>query len=192
MESLMKHNRNPLAKAINYALGAGMIASLAMTAAPVAAQDDEEAADLDRVQVTGSRIKRTDVEGALPITVIDRESIELSGESNAADLIRSIPFNTSGSYRPQSGSSFGGVAEVSLRGLGAARTLVLVNGRRMPKAPLTGASSDLSMIPMGAIERIEILSDGASAVYGSDAIGGVVNVVLRYRFRRRRDHDWPR
>jgi iron complex outermembrane recepter protein len=182
MESLMKHNRNPLAKAINYALGAGMIASLAMTAAPVAAQDDEEAADLDRVQVTGSRIKRTDVEGALPITVIDRESIELSGESNAADLIRNIPFNTSGSYRPQSGSSFGGVAEVSLRGLGAARTLVLVNGRRMPKAPLTGASSDLSMIPMGAIERIEILSDGASAVYGSDAIGGVVNVVLRSDF----------
>jgi iron complex outermembrane recepter protein len=178
----MKHNRNPLAKAISYALGAGMIASLAMTAAPVAAQDDEEAADLDRVQVTGSRIKRTDVEGALPITVIDREAIELSGESNAADLIRSIPFNTSGSFRPQSGSSAQAVSTVSLRGLGASRTLVLVNGRRMPKAPLTGSSSDLNMIPMGAIERIEILTDGASAVYGSDAIGGVVNVVLRSDF----------
>ena len=178
----MKHNRNPLAKAINYALGAGMIASLAMTAAPVAAQDDEEAADLDRVQVTGSRIKRTDIEGALPITVIDREAIELSGESNAADLIRNIPFNTSGSFRPQSGSSAQAVSTVSLRGLGAARTLVLVNGRRMPKAPLTGDSSDLNMIPMGAIERIEILADGASAVYGSDAIGGVVNVVLRSDF----------
>ncbi|TVQ34265.1 MAG: TonB-dependent receptor [Wenzhouxiangella sp.] len=178
----MKHNRNPLAKAINYALGAGMIASLAMTAAPVAAQDDEEAADLDRVQVTGSRIKRTDIEGALPITVIDREAIELSGESNAADLIRNIPFNTSGSFRPQSGSSAQAVSTVSLRGLGASRTLVLVNGRRMPKAPLTGDSSDLNMIPMGAIERIEILADGASAVYGSDAIGGVVNVVLRSDF----------
>ncbi len=178
----MKHNRNPLAKAINYALGAGMIASLAMTAAPVAAQDDEEAADLDRVQVTGSRIKRTDIEGALPITVIDRESIELSGESNAADLIRNLPFNTSGSFRPQSGSSAQAVSTVSLRGLGSSRTLVLVNGRRLPKAPLTGDSSDLNMIPMGAIERIEVLADGASAVYGSDAIGGVVNVVLRSDF----------
>jgi iron complex outermembrane receptor protein len=184
MESLMKHNRNPLAKAINYALGAGMIASLAMTAAPVYAQDDdeEEAADLDRVQVTGSRIKRTDMEGALPVTVIDRETIDASGESNAADLIRNLPFNSSGSYRPQSGSSFGGAALVSLRGLGASRTLVLVNGRRMPKAPLTGASNDLSMIPMGAIERIEILRDGASAIYGSDAIGGVINVILRNDF----------
>lgn len=180
----MKHNRNPLAKAINYALGAGMIASLAMTAAPVAAQDDddEEATDLDRVQVTGSRIKRTDMEGALPVTVIDREQIDASGESHAADLIRNLPFNSTGSYRPQSGSSFGGVSEVSLRGLGASRTLVLVNGRRMAKAPLTGSSNDLSMIPMGAIERIEILTDGASAIYGSDAIGGVINVVLRKDF----------
>jgi len=180
----MKHNRNQLAKAINYALGAGMIASLALTAAPVSAHDDEEeeSSDLDRVQVTGSRIKRTDLEEALPVTVIDREMIELSGESNAADLIRNLPFNSLGSYRPQSGSSFGGVAEVSLRGLGAGRTLVLVNGRRLPKAPLTGGSNDLSMIPMGAIERMEILSDGASAVYGSDAIGGVINVVLRNDF----------
>ncbi|MEE4296338.1 MAG: TonB-dependent receptor [Wenzhouxiangella sp.] len=182
----MKHNPNSLAEAIRFALGAGLVASLAMTAAPVWSQDadeDEEAADVgDRITVTGSRIKRIDAEGALPVTVIDREAIELSGESNAADLIRSIPFNTSGSFRPQSGSSAQAVSEIGLRGLGASRTLVLVNGRRMPLAPLTGASADLNMIPMGAIERIEILTDGASAVYGSDAIGGVVNVVLRSDF----------
>ncbi len=180
----MKHNPNSLATAIKYALGAGMVASLAATAAPVWAQEaeEEEAAIADRIQVTGSRIKRIDVEGALPVTVIDRETIELSGESNAADLIRNIPFNTSGSFRPQSGSSAQSVSTVSLRGLGSGRTLVLVNGRRMPAAPLTGSGADLNMIPMGAIERIEVLTDGASAVYGSDAIGGVVNVVLRSDF----------
>jgi len=180
----MKHNPNSLATAIKYALGAGMVASLAATAAPVWAQEaeEEEAAIADRIQVTGSRIKRIDVEGALPVTVIDRETIELSGESNAADLIRNIPFNTSGSFRPQSGSSAQSVSNISLRGLGSGRTLVLVNGRRMPAAPLTGSGADLNMIPMGAIERIEVLTDGASAVYGSDAIGGVVNVVLRSDF----------
>src|SRR5690625_5411359 len=85
----MKHNRNPLAKAISYALGAGMIASLAMTASPVAAQaDGEEDADLDRIQVTGSRISRADIEGALPVTVIDREDIDFSGKTSVADLLQ--------------------------------------------------------------------------------------------------------
>jgi iron complex outermembrane receptor protein len=184
MESLMKHNRNPLAKAINYALGAGMIASLAMTAAPVAAQDDdeEEAADLDRVQVTGSRIKRTDIEGALPVTVIDREDIEFSGKSSAADLLRELPFNSAGSFRPQSGSSAQSFAGLSLRALGAGRTLILIDGRRAPVAPNVGNAQDLNAIPLAAIERIEILSDGASAIYGSDAIGGVVNIITRQDF----------
>ncbi len=176
----MKHNRNPLAKAINYALGAGMIASLAMTAAPVAAQDDdEEAADLDRVQVTGSRIQRADVEGALPVTVIDREAIELSGETSIADLLRNTTFNSFGSFRPQSGSSAQAHGSVSLRGLGGNRTLILIDGRRFPKNPFAATSQDLNTIPMGAVERIEILSDGASAVYGSDAIGGVINIITR-------------
>lgn len=175
----MKHNRNPLAKAINYALGAGMIAGLAMTAAPVAAQDDEEATDLDRVQVTGSRIQRADVEGALPVTVIDREAIELSGETSIADLLRNTTFNSFGSFRPQSGSSAQNFGSVSLRGLGSNRTLILIDGRRFPKSPFSGTGQDVNAIPMGAVERIEILSDGASAVYGSDAIGGVINIITR-------------
>ncbi len=179
----MKHNRNPLAKAINYALGAGMIAGLAMTAAPVAAENDEEAvADLDRIQVTGSRIQRTDVEGAMPVTVIDREAIELSGETSIADLIRNTTFNSFGSFRPQSGSSAQNHAAVSLRGLGSNRTLVLIDGRRFPKNPFSGVGQDMNTIPMGAVERIEILSDGASAVYGSDAIGGVINIITRKDF----------
>ncbi len=178
----MKHNRNPLAKAINYALGAGMIAGLAVTASPVMAQDGEAAADLDRVQVTGSRISRADIEGALPVTVIDREAIEFSGHSSVADLLRETTFNSFGSFRPQSGSSGQSWAGLSMRGLGEGRTLILLDGRRLPNAPNIGSAQDLNSIPMAAIERIEILSDGASAVYGSDAIAGVVNVVTRKDF----------
>ena len=181
LESLMKHNRNPLAKAIHYSLGASMVAGLAMTAAPVAAQD-EEAADLDRVQVTGSRIKRTDVEGALPIQVIDRQQIELSGTTSVADLLRQQPINSAGSFRPQSGSSGQSFAGLSLRALGSGRTLILVDGRRAPNAPNIGTAQDLNAVPLGAVERIEILSDGASAIYGADAIGGVVNIITRSDF----------
>ena len=176
----MKYNRNPLATAIHYALGAGMVAGLAMTAAPVAAQDDEEAADLDRVQVTGSRIKRTDVEGASPITVISRQDIELSGQENVADLLRDTVFNSFGSFRERSGTSFGQIALVDLRGLGSDRTAVLVNGLRQPGSPFTGGpAANLNSIPVNAIERIEILTDSASAIYGADAIGGAINIVLR-------------
>lgn len=177
----MKHNRNPLAKAIHYSLGASMVAGLAMTAAPVAAQD-EEAADLDRVQVTGSRIKRTDVEGALPIQVIDRQQIELSGTTSVADLLRQQPINSAGSFRPQSGSTGQSFAGLSLRALGSGRTLILVDGRRAPNAPNIGTAQDLNSVPLGAVERIEILSDGASAIYGADAIGGVVNIITRSDF----------
>lgn len=179
----MKHNRNPLAKAIGYALGAGMVASLALTASPVAAQDSgEEATDLDRVMVTGSRISRADIEGALPVHVIDRESIDFSGKTSVADLLRESTFNSFGSFRPQSGSSGQSFAGMDMRGLGEGRTLILVDGRRAPMAPNYGNAQDLNAIPIAAVERIEILSDGASAVYGSDAIGGVINIITRKDF----------
>lgn len=180
----MKHNRNPLAKAVSYALGAGMVASLAMTAAPVAAQEDEEAADLERFQVTGSRISRTDIEGPAPVTVISREDLDMSGRTNLADYLRELNFNSFGSFNERSGTTAQGLATLSLRGLGAGRTLVLVNGRRRPPTPVAfGAeAADLNQLPMEAIERVEILSDSASAVYGSDAVGGVVNVILRDDF----------
>lgn len=179
----MKHNRNPLAKAISYALGAGMIASLAMTASPVAAQaDGEEDADLDRIQVTGSRISRADIEGALPVTVIDREDIEFSGKTSVADLLHESTFNSFGSFRPKSGNSAQSWAGLSLRGLGSGRTLILVDGQRLPMGPQVGSAQDMNVVPIAAVERIEILADGASAIYGSDAIGGVVNIITRKDF----------
>ena len=170
---------NQLRLAVRAALAAGALATA--VAAP-SAFAQEAAADLDRVQVTGSRIKRTDIEGALPVTVIDREQIEVSGQISVADLLRTVTQGSFGSFRPQSGSSAQSLAEINLRGLGAERTLVLVDGRRLPKAPSTGNSNSLNTIPLAAVERIEILSDGASAIYGSDAIGGVVNIITRRDF----------
>jgi len=174
------NKHNPLVKAIRTALFASVAASMVVAPSAYAADDEEE--DENTVTVTGSRIKRTDFEGALPVTVIDREMIELSGESNASDFLRNLTFNSSGSFRPQSGSSAQGTAAINLRGIGSSRTLVLVDGRRLPKSPSTGSNQDLNTVPMGAIERIEILSDGASAVYGSDAMGGVINIITRQDF----------
>jgi iron complex outermembrane receptor protein len=165
--------------AVRGALAAGAVATA--VAAPTAFAQ-EEAADLERVQVTGSRIKRTDIEGALPVTVIDRETIELSGESSVAELLRNQPINSGGSFRPQSGSSAQSFGGLSLRALGSGRTLILIDGRRAPVAPNVGQGQDLNAVPLAAVERIEILSDGASAIYGSDAIGGVVNIITRKDF----------
>lgn len=174
---------NALSRAVRLGLLAGVAATAAAgwPAAPAIAQDDSAAA-LDRIEVTGSRIKRTDIEGALPVTVITREQIQLSGDTSVADFLRNTTFNSFGSFRPQSGSSAQSFAGLSLRGLGSGRTLILIDGRRAPVAPNVGSAQDLNSIPLAAVERIEILSDGASAIYGTDAIGGVVNIITRRDF----------
>jgi len=153
----------------------------ALPALPAVAQDaaPAEAQTLDRIQVTGSRIRRADIEGAVPLTVIDRAAIDASGDVSVADVLRDTTFSSFGNFRPRSGSSAQATADIDLRGIGSDRTLVLVDGRRVPYAPSTGTTADLNTIPLAAVERIEILSDGASALYGSDAIGGVVNIILR-------------
>jgi iron complex outermembrane recepter protein len=177
----MNFNRNLLSDAVRCSLVAGAAGLLGLTAAPAFAQGDD-AARLDRIEVTGSRIKRADVEGALPVTVIDRQQIEMSGDTSVADFLRNTTFNSFGSFRPQSGSSAQSFAGISLRGLGTGRTLILIDGRRAPIAPNVGSAQDLNSIPLAAVERIEILSDGASAIYGTDAIGGVVNIITRKDF----------
>ncbi|MEN8823209.1 MAG: TonB-dependent receptor plug domain-containing protein, partial [Glaciecola sp.] len=172
-----------LAKSIQLAIAFGAVSGLSLSTAAVAQETEEaEAEAVEKIQVTGSRIKRADMEGALPVTVIDRAAIEFSGQTSVADLLRNTSFNSTGSFRPQSGSSAQGVSQINLRGLGASRSLVLVDGRRLARSPSTGSSQDLNGIPAAAVERIEILTDGASAVYGSDAIGGVVNIITRKDF----------
>uniref|UniRef100_UPI003872EBB4 TonB-dependent receptor plug domain-containing protein n=1 Tax=Natronospira sp. TaxID=2024970 RepID=UPI003872EBB4 len=171
-----------LKRAVQAALAMGVTASLT---APVAvAQEEEEGMrELDRVQVTGSRITRTQVEGATPMMTIDREDMEATNFQTVADVVRNLSFNSFGSFRETSGNTSQSQATLSLRGIGANRTLVLLNGRRVPGSPvINAASQNLNTIPFAAVERIEVLSDGASAVYGSDAIGGVVNVILRDDF----------
>ena len=174
----MNFKRNLLSDAVRLGLVAGVAGVLGVNPAPVFAQDDS--AELDRIEVTGSRIKRVDIEGPNPITVITRADLEVTGDISVADVLRSTTFNTFGSFRESSGNTAQSQATISLRGVGSNRTLILLDGRRLPGSPVLGmASQNLNIIPFAAVERIEILRDGASAVYGSDAIGGVINIILR-------------
>ena len=146
---------------------------------------------IDKVEVTGSSIKQIEGETALPVLVITREEIQRTGATSAEELLRSIATNSSGGSSSVANTGAGGgqgggssASLISMRGLGSARTLVLLNGRRT--APAGGSSAiDISTIPIAAIERIEVLRDGASAVYGSDAVAGVVNFILRKDFAAR-------
>lgn len=167
------HQRKQIAVAVAMAISS-MSAAIAQTPAPAEA--------IQAVEVTGSRIKRAAAEGALPVTVVTRQQLEDSGAVTIAEFIRNSTFSSAGQFRPQSGSSAQSFAGANLRGLGSNRTLVLVDGRRVAKAPNVGDAADMNSIPMAAVERIEILTDGASAVYGSEAIGGVINIILRKDF----------
>src|SRR5262249_31917346 len=138
----------------------------------------------EEIVVTGSRVRRKDLTTPAPITVINKEQVEASGKVSIGDFLQTLPeqgnaVNTSMSNGPNVGD---GSTRVSLRSLGTARTLVLLNGRRfVPGGAGANTSVDLSSIPANALERIEVLKDGASAVYGSDAIGGVINLITRKR-----------
>lgn len=139
---------------------------------------------LDAVQVTGSRIMRTvDSETAQPIQTLTRQDIEQSGMRSVGDLLQSSPASgapAASRSRVQSDSEEAGGTYIDLRNIGAQRTLILVNGQRL--GTTTGGYADVSLIPSASVERIEILKDGASAIYGSDAIAGVVNIITRRGF----------
>ncbi|MFV8781542.1 TonB-dependent receptor plug domain-containing protein [Microbulbifer sp. SA54] len=153
------------------------VAALSGFAALSASAQD---AQVEEIVVTGSRIASAVSDTPRPVTTVSVEDIQMSGADTIADYLRNSSYNTLGSYTGQSGSSFGSAQLVSLKGLGADRTAVLVNGRRVPGNPWTGSSAvDISTIPMAAVERVEILTDSASAVYGADAIGGVINIIMK-------------
>ncbi len=167
----------------------GFVASVAAQQQPPADQAPPAASEqqLRRVEVTGSRIKRIDTETPSPVSVITREQIERSGALSVSEVLKRAPAANAGSFDENAVASFTpGAASASLRGLGAQATLVLINGRRV--APFGFASGgqttfvDINQIPIDVVERIEVLLDGASAIYGSDAIGGVINVILRHDY----------
>ena len=148
----------------------------------IAADDDE--ADVEEVVVTGSRIKRDSINSAQVITTITAQDIEQSQALITADALRLSTYNTFGSYPSTAGNSAMSNTTISLRGLGGGRTLVLMDGRRLPGSPHLGGSgaANINMIPTVSVDRIEIMPDGASAIYGSDAIAGVVNVITKKGF----------
>ena len=157
---------------------------------PVVAQEAAAPA-MQRVEVTGSSIKRVAKEGALPVQVITFDQIEKQGITTTEQLVRTLSANGTGADNMTSGNNVfgadadrvsGGASFASLRGLGPSSTLVLLNGRRIATHGASGKSVDLNSIPLGAISRVEILKDGASAIYGTDAIGGVINFILKTNY----------
>ncbi len=173
-------------------------ALFAVMALPAVAQDTATANrtpdgvdTLDRIAVTGTRIKRSEAEESLPITAITREKIDQLGITSAEQLLMTLNISGNGSDNLASNAGIvneeqrgnNGVSGANLRGQGADATLVLLNGRRVATHGLKGRAVDLNSIPFAAIERVEVLRDGASAIYGTDAIGGVINFITKRDFR---------
>ena len=157
-------------------------AAVAPTGVAVAQDDAEEV--LEEIITTGSRIIRTDkFDTAGHVVNVDEAQIDALAELNIADVLRASPLNAYGSFSERSGSSAQSNATFDLRGLGSQRTLVMLDGMRLPGSPALGADSvNINMLPMVAVQRMDILADGASAVYGSDAVAGVVNLVTHKEF----------
>ncbi len=168
---------------LSLAVGAALSAGIAGFA-PVSIAQTTQPQQMDRVEVTGSMIRRTESETALPVTVLKTDELSKVGVTNAEQAVQFITQNQSSTTTTNSvGSSTGGAAYADLRSLGSARTLVLVNGRRMVNNPYTSTAVDLNALPLFAVDRIEVLTDGASATYGSDAIAGVINFITRKEYQ---------
>ncbi|MXR69126.1 TonB-dependent receptor [Shewanella insulae] len=171
-----------LAKAVRFALISGA-ATAALSAPAVYAADEDS---VERIQVTGSRIKRTDMETATPVTVMSAEDMAKQGFTNIQDALESLTSTTS-AMTTQSVHGFTPAASsISLRGAGANRTLTLINGKRLNQYPKPSGGTDnfvdTANLPMEAVQRIEVLQSGGSAIYGADAVGGVINIILKKDF----------
>jgi iron complex outermembrane receptor protein len=192
----MNTNRKAGVRAVRSALLAGAWITTGMMATPAFAQsmpatppDTATAADaMPRVEITGSAIRRVQAETALPVQIVTRAEIEKAGVTTAAELMSRVSANVNGLTDGASinvGGDQRGFNSANLRGIGTSSTLVLLNGRRMANFASPGDDSgvDLNNIPAAALERVEVLLDGASALYGTDAIGGVINFITRKDFQ---------
>ena len=170
--------------ATSLSIAVGTAFGFVLAASPALAQQP-----IERVEITGSALKRIDAETALPVQIITREEIDKTGAANVEQFLQAVGVaiqgNSNSVAATASGATSGGVSSVSLRGLGSQRTLVLIDGKRVAGGgTITDSTTvDVNLIPASAIERIEVLKDGASAIYGSDAIGGVINFILRKDYR---------
>jgi outer membrane receptor protein involved in Fe transport len=166
-----------VARAVRHALVMGATFATGATV-PALAQDT---ADVDTVVVTGSRIKSANLTGTTPVTQVTAQDIETQGVVRVEDLVNELPQAFAAQNATQSNGA-SGAATIDLRGLGSPRTLVLVDGRRMPYGSVGNSAPDVNMVPTQMIERVEVLTGGASAVYGSDAVAGVVNFITKKDF----------
>lgn len=160
------------------ALSAAMLSIASSMATPVFAAEEEE---IEKIMVTGSRIARAEVSSTSPITVVTKAQLTKLGITDVSSALRRLPAITGNSTNNQSSSGTNNIQTATLRGIEATNTLVLLNGRRMVGSDENGLV-DLSSIPFEAISQIEVLKDGASAIYGSDAIAGVINIITRSNF----------
>ena len=165
------------------------VAAAAAAGAPAGPARDgsSSSATLETIVVTGSYIRRTDTESPSPVDVINAQDIVKSGKTTIADVIKALSSDNSGTLTSNfSGAMAGGASGVSLRGLTVDATLVLVDGHRMATYPLADDGQrpfvDIGSLPLGIVDRVEVLKDGASAIYGSDAIAGVVNIITKKQF----------
>ncbi|WP_413672351.1 TonB-dependent receptor [Massilia cellulosiltytica] len=191
----------PISRTIRRLFAGGGAIGLTILALPAPAQEVAPK-PVPRVEITGSNIRRSEAETASSVITVNRADIERSGKATVAELLQTLAVDNQGSVPTTFGNGFAaGASGISLRGLGAASTLVLLNGRRMAPYGLADDGqkqfTDLNVIPTDAVERVEVLKDGASAIYGSDAIAGVVNIILRrdfqgntVRFSRGASDDW--
>ncbi len=185
----MPNHTTPAVRRLTLALAAALVSMpvMAQQTDKTPAPQTENKKDLGSVTVTGSRIKRTDVEAAMPVTIIQKAEIVAQGITSAEQLMQQLNIASNGpdglaansGIAPPGTRGNNGVSGANLRGQGADATLVLLNGRRVATHGLAGQVVDLNSIPFAAIDRVEVLRDGASAVYGTDAIGGVINFITR-------------
>ena len=142
-------------------------------------EEEDIVYEMEAITVTGSRIKNDENLTPAPVVVLSRDEIKVRGLASIGDVLQTLTVQ-SNAINTQANNGGDGSTRISLRGLGSHRTLVLLNGRRfVPGGTGANSSVDLNAIPVSAVERVEVLKDGASAVYGSDAVGGVVNIITR-------------
>ncbi|WP_394779187.1 TonB-dependent receptor [Undibacterium sp.] len=168
-----------LSQSVRMIFSGGIVVSMGLLAHPAFAQEETQ-----RVEITGSAIKRIDAEGSVPVTVVKIDDLKKQGITTIEQVMANLSAVQSQQGTSQVvGLSTGGASFADLRGIGANKTLVLLNGRRLANNAYDSSAPDLNMIPFAALERVEVLRDGASALYGSDAVGGVINFITKKDFK---------
>lgn len=167
-------------KSMSYGSAILLLGGMTIGASAQEADKTKEVEKVERVTITGSSIKRIDAETALPVTVIKADEFVKKGMTSIEEVMTSLSMNQQTTVAAGNvGAETGGKSSANLRGLGDGRTLILLDGHRLPNHPYDGSSVDLYSIPFAAIDRIEVLRDGASHIYGTDAIAGVINFITK-------------